>query len=74
MLYRSVQPKPVTFMHRVFDADAVEKLAAQLPPGVTKDLFQSFSICGTCNAFKRFGEEHDGGYLHCMESLQPSTL
>ena len=71
----AVQPKPRTFLHKtVYDADAIQQLAAQLPPGVTKDLFQSFSVCGTCQNFKRFGEEHDGGYLHCMDSLQPSTL
>ena len=71
----AMQPKPRTFLHKtVYDANAIEQLANQLPPGVTKDLFQRFSLCGTCKAFKRFGEEHDGGYLHCMDSLQPSTL
>ena len=71
----AVQPKPRTFLHKTeYDADAIQALADQLPPGITKDLFQSFSVCGMCKTFKRFGEENDGGYLHCMDSLQPSTL
>eukprot|EP00435_Cladocopium_sp_Y103_P023003 s76_g5.t1 len=83
----AAQQKPRTFLRKTsydadaiqaiadhYDADAIQAIADQLPPGVTKDLFQSFSICGTCSTFKRFGEEHDGGYLHCMDSLQPSTL
>jgi len=55
-------------------ASAIQHLAHQLPFGVTRDLFQSFSICGTCNNWKRFGEEHDGGYLLCMDSLNASSL
>lgn len=55
-------------------ASAIQQLAQQLPFGVTRDLFQSFSICGTCNNWKRFGEEHDGGYLLCMDSLNESSL
>ena len=34
----------------------------------------SLRLWGRARPFKRFGEENDGGYLHCMDSLQPSTL
>ena len=55
-------------------ANAIQQLAEQLPRGVTRELFQSFSICGSCNTWKRFGEENDGGYLLCMDSLNASDL
>jgi len=36
----------------------------------TKSLMESFRICGQCSSFQRFGEEHDGGYLMCMDGLK----
>ena len=75
MLYIAVQPKPRTFLHKtVHDADAIQQLADQLPPGVITGFLQSFLRVDVQGLQARFGEEHDGGYLHCMDPLQPSTL
>jgi hypothetical protein len=35
----------------------------------TKELLQSFNVCGMCHNFIRVGERHDGGYLMCPELL-----
>jgi len=57
-------------------------LAAALPAAAratpeeqttTKALLESFAICGQCNSLKRFGEANDGGYLMCMDGLQPGS-
>ena len=50
-------------------ADSIHELTKRLTPGYTKDLFQSFSICGDCKTWQRFGELHDGGYLSCMDNM-----
>jgi len=55
-------------------ADSIQELTKRLPPGDTKDLFQSFSICGNCETWQRFGEHHDGGYLSCMDNMKNGTL
>jgi len=36
----------------------------------TKSLMESFRICGQCSSFQRYGEDHDGGYLMCMDGLK----
>jgi len=41
---------------------------------VSRSLLNSFRICGQCNQFARFGEEHDGGYLMCMDGLKDRTV
>eukprot|EP00928_Gymnodinium_smaydae_P016497 TRINITY_DN16196_c0_g1_i1.p1 TRINITY_DN16196_c0_g1~~TRINITY_DN16196_c0_g1_i1.p1 ORF type:complete len:324 (-),score=83.16 TRINITY_DN16196_c0_g1_i1:98-1069(-) len=43
---------------------AAESLNGSSP---TRELLNSFRICGHCNKFERFGENHDGGYLMCMD-------
>jgi hypothetical protein len=49
--------------------------AAHMQTSTSKELFKSFRICGQCQNFRRFGEEHDGGYLMCMDGLQdPSQI
>ena len=55
-------------------ADSIQEFTKRLPPGNTKDLFQSFSICGNCETWQRFGEHHDGGYLSCMDNMKNGTL
>ncbi len=55
-------------------ADSMQEFTKRLTPGYTKDLFQSFSICGDCKTWQRFGELHDGGYLSCMDNMKSGTL
>ena len=55
-------------------ADSIQELTKRLPPGDTKELFQSFSICGNCETWQRFGENHDGGYLSCMDNMKNGNL
>ena len=55
-------------------ADSIQDFTKRLPPGDTKDLFQSFSICGNCETWQRFGGHHDGGYLSCMDNMKNGTL
>ena len=55
-------------------ADSMQEFTKRLPPGDTKDLFQSFSICGNCETWQRFGERNDGGYLSCMDNMKSGTL
>ncbi|CAE7338340.1 unnamed protein product [Symbiodinium natans] len=52
---------------------SLEKYAATLPEGATKELLRSFKICGSCANFRRFGEPHDGGYLMCMDHMDGVT-
>ena len=52
---------------------SLEKFAATLPEGATKDLLRSFRVCGSCENFRRFGELHDGGYLMCMDHMHGVT-
>lgn len=40
----------------------------------TKQLFESFKICGQCKSFARWGEPHDGGYLMCMDGLKQGSV
>ena len=54
--------------------NTVQHLAAKLPAGDTRDLFQSFSICGSCQKWQRFGEANDGGYLSCMDNLKNGSV
>ena len=42
--------------------------------GDTKALLESFSICGECKAWQRFGESYDGGYLSCMDHMENGDL
>ena len=51
----------------------LEKYAATLPEGATKDLLRSFRVCGACQDFQRFGEPNDGGYLMCMDHMYGVT-
>ena len=55
-------------------ADYMQEFTKTLPPGDTKDLFQSFSICGKCETWQRFGEHNDGGYLSCMDNMKNGSL
>ena len=55
-------------------ADSIHELTKRLPPGDTMSLFQSFSICGNCDTWQRFGEDHDGGYLSCVDNMKNGTL
>mmetsp|Transcript_94495 Transcript_94495/g.225199 ORF Transcript_94495/g.225199 Transcript_94495/m.225199 type:complete len:315 (+) Transcript_94495:83-1027(+) len=52
----------------------MQQLASTLPAGDTKDLFQSFSICGACGKWQRFGEAYDGGYLSCVDNMKNGSL
>jgi len=52
----------------------MQQIAARLPEGPTKDLLKSFQICTSCNSYIRAGEEHDGGYLTCLDNLQGSQV
>ncbi|CAE7203413.1 unnamed protein product [Symbiodinium sp. CCMP2592] len=52
----------------------IAALADSLEPGVTRDLMNSFRICGSCKKFRRFGEEFDGGYLTCMDHLAKGDI
>jgi len=40
----------------------------------TAELLRGFRICGKCQEFKRLGEQHDGGYLTCMDGLSSAGL
>ena len=55
-------------------AHSMQEFTKRLTPGYTKDLFQSFSICGDCKTWQRFGELHDGGYLSCMDNMKNGSL
>jgi len=45
-----------------------------MEPGITRDLLNSFRICGSCKDFRRFGEHLDGGYLICMDHLAKGDI
>lgn len=61
-------------MHSMNSVSKVLSLKAAQSTGDTKALFESFSICGQCKAWQRFGESHDGGYLSCMDHMEKSDL
>ena len=50
-------------------SNSIMELAESLEEGETKEFLRSFRICGSCKAFKRFGEDHDGGYLSCVDHM-----
>lgn len=50
------------------------KAAQAMPKGaVSHDLLRTFRICGQCNNFVRYGEQHDGGYLMCMDGVNSQS-
>mmetsp|Transcript_4816 Transcript_4816/g.8742 ORF Transcript_4816/g.8742 Transcript_4816/m.8742 type:complete len:355 (-) Transcript_4816:73-1137(-) len=55
-------------------SNTMQQLAARLPNGSTKELLESFKVCGSCTNWQRLGEEHDGGYLVCMDAVPNSQL
>ena len=55
-------------------ADYIQEFTKGLLPEDTKDLFHSFSICGNCETWQRFGEHYDGGYLSCMDNMNGTLL
>ena len=61
-------------MHSMNSVSKVLSLKAAQSTGDTKALFESFSICGQCKAWQRFGESYDGGYLSCMDHMEKSDL
>ncbi|CAE6938920.1 unnamed protein product [Symbiodinium sp. CCMP2456] len=52
----------------------IAALADSMEPGITRDLLNSFRICGSCKDFRRFGEHLDGGYLICMDHLAKGDI
>lgn len=75
LVYQVYQVYPVRpALSHVDFPSALLELVETLEPGVTKDLFQSFSVCGSCAKWKRLGELNDGGYLVCMDHLEKSEL
>jgi hypothetical protein len=46
------------------------KAAEKMEAGATRNLFEAFAICGSCNKFERWGEVNDGGYLVCMDKFE----
>eukprot|EP00439_Symbiodinium_sp_Y106_P036293 s4762_g4.t1 len=52
----------------------IAALADSMEPGITRDLLNSFRICGSCKDFCRFGEHLDGGYLICMDHLAKGDI
>lgn len=41
-------------------------------PTATCELLRSFRVCGSCE-LKRYGEEHDGGYLICSDVVKSAV-
>jgi len=55
-------------------SNSIMELAESLEEGETKEFLRSFRICGSCKEFKRFGEDHDGGYLSCVDHMAPGDV
>ncbi|CAE7689596.1 AMY1.6 [Symbiodinium pilosum] len=55
-------------------SDSIMHFADSLQPGATQDLLRSFRICGRCKEWRRFGEERDGGYLSCVDHMEPEDI
>jgi len=53
---------------------AFQMMAAALPEGPTRDVMSRLKVCASCEAFQRFGERRDGGYLLCMDGLNKSNI
>jgi len=53
---------------------AFEQAARQASKNVTGELLRSFRVCTPCQHFERLGEQHDGGYLTCMDDLKRGSL
>ena len=57
-----------------FLSDSLARFSAALidalPNGPSEDLFRSFRPCASCEEFRRYGKQNDGGYLMCMDHLQ----
>merc|ERR1719414_1942179 len=51
-----------------------QSLAAGLPEGPTKEMMTRLKVCASCTEWRRLGEEHDGGYLVCIDGLQEGKL
>jgi len=61
-------------MNSMNSVSKVLSLKAAQSTGDTKALLESFSICGQCKAWQRFGESYDGGYLSCMDHMEKGDL
>mmetsp|Transcript_34621 Transcript_34621/g.63282 ORF Transcript_34621/g.63282 Transcript_34621/m.63282 type:complete len:307 (+) Transcript_34621:33-953(+) len=54
-------------------AAKLQQLVQNLPDGPSKELMKSFAICGQCDHYGRYGEAADGGYLTCLDNIEPGT-
>lgn len=50
------------------------RMSRGITPPASQQLWQSFQVCGQCANFVRLGEANDGGYLTCMDGIQPGQL
>ncbi|OLP76538.1 hypothetical protein AK812_SmicGene43516 [Symbiodinium microadriaticum] len=77
-VFRDDASRQFSDLHGDLQGQALSKkiaaLADSMEPGVTRDLLNSFRICGSCKDFRRFGEHLDGGYLICMDHLAKGDI
>jgi len=52
----------------------LQSVADKLEPGPTRDFLKTLRLCAPCKAYERIGEDHDGGYVTCMDGLDKGLV
>lgn len=66
--------------HAVLKAQAesldrkIQRYAARLEPGPTREFLKTLRLCAPCHNYKRFGEDNDGGYVMCNDGLDQGLV
>lgn len=52
----------------------LQRVASKSEPGHTRKFLEALRLCAPCKKFERLGEEHDGGYVMCMDGLDEGLV
>ena len=44
------------------------------PDNTTEAIFKALELCAACDHYERFGEQHDGGYIMCLDDAPPGSV